>query len=79
VLILEVADDGSGMTEERLDVVRASLADGKSEGFGLRTVHQRIQILFGREYGLTIESTPDVGTRVIVTIPMQTSDKEMET
>ena len=75
-LILEVADDGPGMTEERLDEVRASLTDGKREGFGLRTVHQRIQILFGGEYGLAVESTPDVGTRIIVTIPMQTSDKE---
>jgi two-component system sensor histidine kinase YesM len=78
-LIMEVADDGSGMTAERLEAVRASLADDKSEDFGLRTVHQRLQILFGREYGLAVESTPDVGTRVTVTIPMQTVDKEMET
>ncbi len=78
-LILEVTDDGCGMTEERLNTVRASLAYDKSEGFGLRTVHQRIQILFGVEYGLTIESTLDVGTKIIVTIPMQTTDKEMNT
>lgn len=76
-VILEVTDDGRGMAEERLDEVRASLNDGKTEGFGLRTVHQRIRILFGGEYGLTLESTPDVGTKIIVTIPMKTSDKEM--
>ena len=79
LLTLEVADDGSGMTEERLEEVRAYLADGRREGFGLRTVHQRIRILFGGEYGLTVESAPDAGTRVIVTIPMQTNDKEMGT
>ncbi len=71
-LILEVTDDGIGMSEERLDAVRASLADGRSEGFGLRAVHQRIQILFGGEYGLAIESTVDAGTKVIVTMPMKT-------
>jgi len=76
-LILEVADDGSGMTEERLEEVRSSLIDGRKEGFGLRTVHQRIQILFGTEYGLSIESTPDIGTRILVKIPMRTSEKEM--
>lgn len=76
-LVLEVADDGSGMTKERLDAVRASLAEDRREGFGLRTVHQRIQILFSGEYGLIVESAPDAGTRVIVTIPMQTSDKEI--
>ncbi len=74
-LILEVSDDGPGMNEERLVEVRASLSEGRREGFGLRTVHQRIQILFGGEYGLTVESTPDIGTRVIVTIPMQTVDE----
>jgi two-component system sensor histidine kinase YesM len=76
-VILEVADDGRGMTKERLEQVRSSLTDGKSQGFGLRTVHQRIQILFGGQYGLTLVSTLDVGTKVIVTIPMKTSDKEM--
>jgi two-component system sensor histidine kinase YesM len=65
------------MTSERLDAVRASLAEDRREGFGLRTVHQRIQILFGGEYGISIKSTPDTGTSVIVTIPMQTSDKEI--
>lgn len=74
LVILEVEDDGRGMTEERLEEVRASLADDGVKGFGLRAVHQRIQILFGSEYGLTVESTPDVGTKVIVTIPMQTAD-----
>ncbi|MDP4093091.1 MAG: sensor histidine kinase [Bacillota bacterium] len=74
-IVLEVADDGPGMTDERLDEVRASLAEGRREGFGLRTVHQRIQILFGGEFGLTVESTADIGTRVIVTIPMQTVEE----
>lgn len=77
-LILEVADDGSGMNKERLDAVRASLVDGSSEGFGLRTVHQRIQILFGKEYGLAIEGAPDAGTKIIVTMPMKKNDGEME-
>lgn len=70
-LVLTVADDGAGMTAERLAMMRESLCDGKGEGFGLRAVHQRIQILFGEEYGLALESAPDAGTRVSVTIPMQ--------
>ena len=77
LIFLEVLDDGCGMTEERLNEVRASLADGRREGFGLRTVHQRIQILFGGEYGLSIKSEPDTGTRIVVKIPMQTNEKEM--
>jgi len=76
-VILEVADDGCGMSEERLNEVRASLVDSRKEGFGLRTVHQRIQIFFGKEFGLSIESTPDVGTSILVKIPLRTSEKEM--
>ncbi len=79
-VILEVADDGCGMSDERLEEVRASLVDDRREGFGLRTVHQRIQILFGAEYGLSIESTPDVGTKISVIIPKKTNEeKEMGT
>ena len=30
-----------------------------------------------REYGLTLESDPDAGTKIYVRIPMQTNEKEM--
>jgi two-component system sensor histidine kinase YesM len=75
-IILEVEDDGAGMTCERLEEVRASLEEeGSIEGFGLRAVHRRLRILFGNGYGLTLESTPDIGTRVILTIPKQTAEE----
>ena len=77
-LLLTVVDDGCGMSQERLEEVRASLVDDRREGFGLRTVHQRIRILFGTEFGLTIESTPDVGTELFVKLPMQTNAKEID-
>jgi two-component system sensor histidine kinase YesM len=77
-LILVVTDDGIGMTQERIDEVRASLEEDTREGFGLRTVHQRLQILFGREYGLAVESAPETGTQIIMTIPKQSIDKEIE-
>ena len=38
-------------------------------GVGLVNVNQRIQILFGKEYGLCIESEPDEGTTVFIRIP----------
>lgn len=75
LLILEVEDDGPGMTQERLNEVRESLENGNIEGFGLRAVHQRIRILFGVEYGLSVESTEDIGTKITVTIPMQTIEE----
>ena len=32
-------------------------------------INNRLQILFGKEYGLFIESEPDEGTRVSIRIP----------
>ena len=32
-------------------------------------VNNRIQLLFGKEYGITVESEPDEGTTVSICIP----------
>mgnify|MGYP002911095492 CR=1 FL=1 len=41
----------------------------KGSGIGVRNVHQRIQLTFGRQYGLTIQSEPDEGTLVRIHLP----------
>ena len=68
---LEVEDNGLGMpesvTEKLLD--ENNQLPKKGSGIGLLNVHQRIQICFGKEYGLIVESEPDVGTKVIIHLP----------
>ena len=64
-VILAVEDNGIGMSEEQ---VRLLLTDSGREhkhgsGVGLVNVNNRLQLLFGKEYGLTVESEPDEGTR----------------
>lgn len=86
-LLIEVSDDGVGMDEttlarlnERLGKSGQSLQDGKSDQGGsiaLANVNNRIHLLFGEEYGLTVYSMPDVGTDVQITLPMITSDREV--
>ncbi|WNR47157.1 sensor histidine kinase [Paenibacillus roseipurpureus] len=39
-------------------------------GIGLTNVHRRIALMFGDAYGLRIQSTQDVGTTVIVAMPL---------
>ena len=41
----------------------------RGSGIGVRNVHQRIQLTFGRQYGLTIQSEPDEGTLVRIHLP----------
>lgn len=71
-IILCVSDDGAGMTKERLLEMRSVIRQEKQIGFGLSTVHERIRLHFGPEYGLEISSTPSVGTKVTVRIPKRT-------
>ncbi len=70
-ICLVVLDNGAGMDEERLTEVRSAIRKEKRVGFGLSTVHERLQLLFGPEYGLTVESVPGEGTTVYVRIPLQ--------
>ena len=70
-VILSVTDNGIGMSEEE---VRFLLTDSdrvhkQGSGVGLVNVNNRIHLLFGREYGLTVESEPDEGTKVSICIP----------
>lgn len=69
---LVVSDNGAGMDEERLEEIRKSIRKEQRVGFGLSTVHERLQLWFGAEYGLSIESVLGEGTTVRVKIPKQT-------
>ncbi|QFJ54777.1 sensor histidine kinase [Pseudobutyrivibrio xylanivorans] len=73
---LTVKDNGAGMSEERLAQMRAAIEKGEKIGFGLRTVHERMQLLFGDEYGLTISSSEGVGTIITAVIPKITQEKK---
>lgn len=45
--------------------------DGKTRrGIGLTNVHRRIALMFGDNYGLRIESKQEVGTTVIIAMPL---------
>ncbi len=72
LLSITVTDDGTGMSEERLNRVRMSFDEweGHPEArIGLRNVCQRIKLHYGEPYGLTLESGEAWGTRVIVLLP----------
>ena len=67
-----IKDDGVGMTEEQIESVYSQ----KEKGFGLHSVHKRIQILYGEAYGLKILSEPGRGTTVILRVPIEERQRE---
>ncbi len=73
-LCFVIEDDGVGIPEEKLHAL-LTLPPGKS-GIGLKNVHERIQLTYGRAYGLSIESREDEGTRVTVRLPLHRGGRD---
>ena len=60
--VIEVQDDGLGMSEERLE----HAFDG---GIGLSNVNERLRTIYGAHYRLKLTSVPGNGTRAMLEIP----------
>ena len=60
--IIEVEDDGLGMTEERM---QTALTDG----IGLSNVNERLSVIYGAAYRVRITSVPNLGTIIRLEIP----------
>ena len=70
-IFITVEDNGMGMREE---VVENILKDNSKtpkhgSGVGVINVHSRIKLMFGDQYGLSVESEADEGTKVTIHIP----------
>ncbi len=70
-LYIDVIDNGMGIPPEFVDklLTHESRSKGKGSGVGLKNVQERIQLYFGKEYGLSILSEPDEGTIIRIHLP----------
>lgn len=69
-LLFTVEDNGCGMPPETVEKILAGerVSRGKG-GVGLQNVQERLRLVFGTEYGLSLSSEPDEGTQVRIRIP----------
>lgn len=74
-VVLQVTNTGKGMTKEDIDRVEKILngekdsivhGKGKHVSLGIRNVNERIKLIYGEEYGLTI--LPDEDNEILSTI-----------
>lgn len=73
-IIFVVEDNGVGMEPYMIE----RMLEYESAGYGIKNVQERLQLLFGSEYGIFIHSQPGIGTSVIVRIPQYRHIREEE-
>ncbi|WP_420819495.1 cache domain-containing sensor histidine kinase [Paenibacillus thalictri] len=73
-LVCEVVDNGDGMEHAPSEETTTNPAQAKQPftGIGIRNVHDRLLLLYGKEYGVSIESGLGKGTKITVKIPWMT-------
>lgn len=70
-LLFTVEDNGLGIEPHKIkNLLKQESIKGNGSGVGVRNVHQRVQLTFGKEYGLSIESELEQGTKVKIYLPI---------
>lgn len=73
---IEMTDMGKGMSESMLEKVRAGILNGSKEphsedGIGLHNIHERIQLMYGEQYGVEIYAKEGCYTKVVLKIRVE--------
>lgn len=68
-IIFTVEDNGVGMNSDMVESILYKTTNINPTGYGLRNVNNRIQLFYGYEYGIHIESKLGFGTKVTIIIP----------
>lgn len=70
LVIIRISDNGLGMSKETMKVILTGGSKSMSgSGVGVRNVNERIELYYGREYGLSFESEIEEGTTVTLIFP----------
>lgn len=79
-LVITIQDNGSGIPADTLADVQQLLNRETSveadAHIGIANVHRRIQLHWGKKYGVSVFSQEDCGTRVVLTLPLITQLNE---
>lgn len=80
-VLIRVSDNGVGISKQDLILLQNEVDQpdpetlgSENRGVGLQNISQRLRLRFGKQYGLTIESSPDKGTEVIIKIPFSETE-----
>lgn len=86
-IYIDVHDNGVGMDSDTLENIRKSLNEEASftelghrnkQSIGLKNIHSRIELYYGRGYGLTITSSPGEWTNIRIKLPIVKQEEKID-
>ncbi len=82
-LRIDIEDNGVGMTtgngkfgERRRFVRDGDETDAHIDGIGMYNVAERLRVLYGTNAHMTVQSSPGVGTRISIEVPLLQTERE---
>ena len=78
ILYLTIEDNGAGMSNEKMELLQASLKDSKGakgQNFAILNINTQIKLRYGEGYGVHIEGEQGTGTKVIICLPIRYQDE----
>ena len=75
-----VKDNGKGIPQNVIDLIESRQSSQEAEeqfsreSIGLQNIQSRIQLMYGKEYGLTIKNIPAGGSSATIRLPKLTND-----
>jgi two-component system, sensor histidine kinase YesM len=82
LLKITIRDNGQGITQEQLIKLikmienHDTASSEKHNGIALTNIHERLQLLYGKEYGITIDGEEQKGFSVTLNLPLQRKGEE---
>ncbi len=76
---ITVQDNGIGIPKEQLDhIFEKKESDEKHAGVGINNIQDRLQLYYGKDFGLSIKSEVGIGTAVTVSIPYMEREEALD-
>jgi two-component system sensor histidine kinase YesM len=78
-VLFTIANTGTPLTEERIDALNQFLREQHADenfGIGIRNVYDRIQLAYGKEFGIRFKASDAQTTVVEVRIPFKTKKED---
>ncbi|WNQ12900.1 sensor histidine kinase [Paenibacillus aurantius] len=67
--MLEVRDDGVGLSDEKVNAILKQSTNDPFHGYGANNINKRIKLLYGYDYGLSYRKNDGPGVTAIISLP----------